>query len=128
MKVLVATELKQGARPSDVMEGVEGELVYLADPCPSGRRFPYGPCDCGITFRGCFSEGVTTTAMVRDIHDVTLADYAAALDATHSARVLGGCTCDFDGRAHARRLLAIAAPLREGLVVERCIDRVRVRR
>ncbi|AMB59173.1 DUF7715 family protein [Microterricola viridarii] len=128
MKVLVATGRKQGARPSDIMDGIEGELVYLVDPCPTSRRFPYGPCDCGITFRGCFSEGVTTTAMVRDIDDVTLADYAAALDTTHNARVNGGCTCGFDARAHARRLLAIAAPLRDGIVVERCVDRVRVRR
>ncbi|PPL19580.1 DUF7715 family protein [Microterricola pindariensis] len=128
MKVLVATSKKQGSRPSDLMEGVEGELVFLVEPCPDGRRFPYGPCDCAITFRGCFSDGVTSTAMVRDLDDVGFGDLVLALAVAHYGQALNGCSCDFDPVEQAGRLVAIAAPLREGLVVERCVDHVRVRR
>ena len=128
MKVLVATAQKQGARPSDVMEALEGELVFLVEPCPESRRFPYGPCDCAITFRGCFSDGLTSTALVRDLEDVTVADLVEALEATHDLKELAGCSCEFDAAEHARTLLAIAAPLRVGTVVERCVDWVRLRR
>ncbi len=127
MKVLVATGQKQGVRPTDVMEGLPGELVFMVEPCVYSRRSPFGQCDCGVTFRGCFSDRVTSTALVRDIDDVTAADYIAALAESHGARFTGGCTCGFDAQAHARRLLAIAATLCEGTVVERWVDRVRVR-
>ena len=127
MKVLMATDQTQGTRPSDVMEGIEGELVFMVDPCPYSRQFPYGPCDCGITFRGMVSDGVTSTAIVREMENLTLDEYVACLNTTHADKLLAGCTCDFDANDHARRLLAIAAPLRVGAVIERRVDHVRVR-
>lgn len=128
MKVLVASELGQGTRPSDVMNAIEGELVYMVDVCPDSRQFPYGPqCDCGITFFGIFSGEVTSTALVRDLEGLTYEGYVACLETTHGDAVRGGCTCGFDAEGIASALIAIAAPLREGTVVERCVDRVRVR-
>lgn len=109
------------------MEGIDGELVFMVDACPLSRRYPYGPCDCGITFRGMVSDGVTSTALVRDLEQLTLDEYVACLDATHESNRLAGCTCDFDAQDQARTLLKIAAPLRVGAVVERRVDRVRVR-
>jgi hypothetical protein len=127
MKVLVATDQTQGTRPSDVMDGIDGELVFMVDACPYSRRFPYGSCDCGITFRGMVSDGVTSTAVVRELEQLTLDEYVACMDATHEGNRRAGCTCDFDAEDQARRLLQIAAPLRVGAVVERRVDRVRVR-
>jgi hypothetical protein len=127
MKVLVATDETQGKRPTDVMEGIDGELVFMVDVCPFSRRFPYGPCDCGITFRGMVSDGVTSTAIVRDLVQLTLDQYIECLRATHDEKQRAGCTCPFDAQVQAHKLLAIAAPLRAGAVLERCVDRVRVR-
>lgn len=127
MKALVATALGQGARPSDVMGCIEGELVFLMDACPEGRRLPYGPCPCGITFRGSFSLGATSTAIVQEIEELTLEDYTGCLEATYLDLTGEGCACGFDADGLARRLIDIAAPLHEGSVVERCVDQVRVR-
>ena len=128
MKVLVASELGQGTRPSDVMDAIEGELVYMVDVCPDSRRFPYSAwCDCGITFCGIVSGEVTSTALVRDLEGLSYEGYVACLEATHGDAVDGGCSCGFDAEEIATALVAIAAPLRDGTVVERCVDRVRVR-
>jgi len=47
MKTFVATSETQGARASDTMTCVEGELVWMVDPCPLSTRHPDGPCACG---------------------------------------------------------------------------------
>ena len=47
MKILVATGLTQGAEPNDYHFCVEGELVWIQEPCTSGRDNPDGGCGCG---------------------------------------------------------------------------------
>ena len=42
MKVFVATRETQGARPSDFNSCIDGELVWMLDPCPESKRRPYG--------------------------------------------------------------------------------------
>ena len=128
MKVLVATSVAQGTRSTDVMQCVDGELVYMTEACPVSRRRPSGPCDCGITFRGMTSDEVTTTAVVRVFPGLDLAAYVECLDATHRFNAANGCTCDFDAVGEAWNLTAIAGLFPEGTIVERLVDRVVVRR
>ncbi|WP_400996611.1 hypothetical protein [Agromyces sp. GXQ0307] len=128
MKVLVATGEAQGTRSTDVMRCVEGELVHMIEACPYSARHPYGSCDCGRTFRGMTSDGVTTTAVVRTMPDLDFAAYVDCLDATHRFKRSLGCTCEFDAVAQAWNLVAIAGVLPEGTIVERLVDRVVVRR
>ena len=128
MKGLVATSVAQGTRSTDVMRCVDGELVYAIEPCPSSRRRPYGRCNCGITFRGMTSGGVTTTAIVRAVPGLDLATYVECLDATHAFERSWGCTCDVDPVAEAWNLTAIAGLFADGTIVERLVDRVVVRR
>lgn len=127
MKVLVATALTQGAKAHDAMDCVEGEFVYLLPACPASRRRPFGPCRCGLTFRGMASDGLTTTAVVRDLPQLGLDAYIDCLDATHRFQRAAGCTCEFDALAEAWNMLAIAGSYPVGTVVERLIDRVQPR-
>ena len=66
MRVLVATNKTNGDIPGDYGFCVEGELVYLQDPCARDRRDPDGGCGCGRGFCGTNSHRATTTAMVVD--------------------------------------------------------------
>jgi hypothetical protein len=59
MKILVATAHTQGANPSDYHFCVEGELVWVQEPCPRGDE-----CGCARGFAGAASHRATTTAMV----------------------------------------------------------------
>jgi hypothetical protein len=53
------------------MSCIEGELVWMVAPCPLSLRYPNGPCSCGRTFRGMYSDGQTTTAVVREVDGLT---------------------------------------------------------
>ncbi|PRC46494.1 hypothetical protein C6A85_89805 [Mycobacterium sp. ITM-2017-0098] len=64
MKILVATGHMQGASPNDYHYCVEGELVWIQEPCDRDLRNPDGPCGCGRGFAGAASHRATTTAMV----------------------------------------------------------------
>jgi hypothetical protein len=64
MKILVATGFTQGTAPNDYHYCVEGELVWIQEPCPKDRDDPDGPCGCGRGFAGAASHKATTTAMV----------------------------------------------------------------
>jgi len=80
MKLLTATTTGQGQRRNDYCWTVEGELVYLGLICGRDEREgPDGGCGCGRGFGGLNSHRATTTAMVRDVEDFTLAMYAEAL-------------------------------------------------
>lgn len=128
MKVLVATSLTQGTKASDVMQCIDGELVFMVDACPYGRRQPYGGvCDCGITFRGMTSDGVATTAVVREMPGLSIDAYVDCLEATHRFKRERGCTCELDAFGDAWTLLALAGTLAPGTVVERYVDRIEVR-
>ena len=64
MKILVATSFTQGTSPDDYHYCIEGELVWLQEPCDRDKRDPDGPCGCGRGFAGAASHRATTTAMV----------------------------------------------------------------
>ena len=91
MKALVATAETQGSRKSDFTNCIDGELVWMLDPCPVSRRYPDGPCGCGRSFSGLSSHAYTTTAVVREIPGLTRQDYEKALRA--SFRAQGWCPC-----------------------------------
>jgi len=58
MRILVATGHTQGTNPSDYHHCVEGELVWIQDPCDREE------CGCMRGFAGAASHRATTTAMV----------------------------------------------------------------
>jgi hypothetical protein len=64
MKILVATGLTQGMEANDYHYCIEGELVWIQEPCASGRDDPDGGCGCGRGFAGAASHRATTTAIV----------------------------------------------------------------
>jgi hypothetical protein len=128
MKVLVATSQTQGERPTDSDNCIDGELVWMIDACPASRRNPYGECCCGRSFSGMSSDEYTTTAEVREIAGLTVADYTDALDACFDAK--GWCSCctarplDY----MIEELVTLAASWPVGAVVERRVDWLEVRR
>lgn len=67
MRVLVATHHTNGTAPGDYDFCVEGELVYMQDPCGRDLRDPDGPCGCGRGFCGMNSHHATSTAKVVEI-------------------------------------------------------------
>ena len=66
MKILVATQLTQGTSPDDYHYCIDGELVWIQEPCARDRDDPDGPCGCGRGFAGAASHRATTTAMVME--------------------------------------------------------------
>lgn len=64
MKILVATQLTQGTSPDDYHYCIDGELVWIQEPCDRDKRMPDMPCGCGRGFAGAASHRATTTAMV----------------------------------------------------------------
>jgi hypothetical protein len=64
MKILVATALTQGLESNDYHYCVEGELVWIQEPCARDGNDPDGPCGCGRGFAGAASHRATTTATV----------------------------------------------------------------
>jgi hypothetical protein len=66
VKILVATCHTQGVEPRDYNYCIEGELVWIQDPCDRDMRDPAQPCGCGCGrgFAGAASHRATTTAMV----------------------------------------------------------------
>lgn len=122
MKALVATGETQGARKSDFTHCVEGELVWMLDPCPNSKRNPDGPCACGRSFSGMSSHGYTTTALVRDIPWLTEGNYAAAMRASFEAN--GWCSCCRTRPVPTliHELIERAAAFPVGTVVERRLN------
>ena len=78
MKVLVATSRTQGARSSDFHWGIDGELVWIAEPCDTDRRRLGKGCGCGRAFAGLASHRAGTTAEVRDL-PMSIGQYERAL-------------------------------------------------
>ena len=127
MKALVATTATQGTRHTDEDQCVNGELVWMIDPCPLGQLDVEGPCRCGLLFTGLNSLEKTTTATVRELAGFTRRDFERAL--RHSFDEAGWCACCL---AHpipeiVTGLLNIARTLPVGTVVERRLGEVRVR-
>lgn len=117
MKILVATALTQGTASNDYHFCVEGELVWIQEPCDRDRKNPDGPCGCGRGFAGAASHKATTTAavveseMTRD--DVVLAFQTSLTD--------GGWPLSWADEV-ADENLGIAAELPVGAVIGRRLD------
>lgn len=122
MKILVATAITQGMRPNDYHYCVEGELVWMQEPCARDRDKPDGPCGCGRGFAGAASHRATTTAMVIESEltrdDLTLAFETSLRD--------GGWPTEAAGYV-ADENIAVAEGLPEGAVIGRLIDDLPVR-
>lgn len=81
MKVLVATRESQGMRERDLWRScIEGELVRPIEERCSMEVDP--TCSCQTAFIGLVSGGLTTTAAIRELPMLTMAEYARALGAS----------------------------------------------
>ncbi|MCA0147102.1 hypothetical protein [Blastococcus sp. LR1] len=78
MKLLTATQERQGEQEGDFCYAIEGELVLLGFVCATDEDDPDGGCGCGRAFTGMSSMRATTTALVRDL-DVSLDDVRLAV-------------------------------------------------
>jgi hypothetical protein len=123
MKVLVATADTQGERRNDYHWCIEGEPVFLFEPCAADLRDPDGGCGCGRGFAGLTSHRATTTARVAEVA-LTQEEYAEAIRSSLAEQGWGADPCD----AEADALRALVADWPVGTVVERRLDDVIVRR
>ncbi len=117
MKILVATELTQGTEPNDYHYCVEGELVWIQEPCDRGARDPDGSCGYGRGFAGAASHRATTTATVVE-SPMSRADLVLAF---RTSLADGGWPANWADDV-ANENLAIAADLPEGAVIGRRLD------
>lgn len=117
MKILVATRLTQGTAPTDYHHCVEGELVWIQEPCDRDLRDPSMPCGCGRGFAGAASHRATTTAMVVDTEmtreEVVLAFKTSFVD--------GGWPSEW-AETIAEDNLEIAAQLSAGTIIIRELE------
>jgi hypothetical protein len=122
MKILVATGITQGMWPTDYHYCVEGELVWMQEPCVRDRDDPDGPCGCGRGFAGAASHRATTTAMVIESEltrdEIILAFQTSLRDGGWPVEVATDV---------ADENIAIADGLAEGTVIGRLIDDLPVR-
>jgi hypothetical protein len=122
VNILVATRHTQGYSPGDYYYCIEGELVWVQEPCARGRDDPDGACGCGRGFAGAASHRATTTAM------------AVESEMTRDEMVLAFRTSLGDGgwptewaRDVADENLELANRLPAGTVIERRLDAFCVR-
>lgn len=117
MKILVATGWTQGTNPSDYHYCVEGELVWLQDPCDRDQFHPDDECGCSRGFAGAASHRPTTTAMVVESEmsrdDLVLAFATSLAD--------GGWPCEW-AEDVAEQNLDIATRLPVGAIIVRKYD------
>ncbi|MGB8503396.1 DUF7715 family protein [Mycobacterium sp.] len=117
MTILVATGHTQRWRRDDYHWCVEGELVWIQQPCARDRIDPDGPCGCGRGFAGAASHRATSTAMVVESElsreDLVLAFKTSLVD--------GGWPGEWAERVTDKNL-EIAARWLAGTVVERRLD------
>src|SRR3954451_11628349 len=118
MRALVATRESQGARRGDFDWCTEGELVWLPDPCPTGRRG--GACDCVRALAGVSTHRRTTTAVVRELEGLTARSY---VDMIRYSLAAEGLPDAWVPRA-VDRMLLLAGDAAEGTVMERRLDKV----
>lgn len=117
MKVLVATHESQGAREDDFDGCVEGELVWIQEPCALDRAGS-GDCGCGRAFAGIASHRGTTTATIRDLPGLTMERYTEALRGSFADQ---GWPSEWALEV-AVELLEYCTPWEPGVVLERRLD------
>jgi hypothetical protein len=123
MKVLTATARTQGQRENDFNYCVEGELVWVGLVCATDEANPDGGCGCGRSFGGLSSHRATTTAMVRDLAEMSRRDYVDALRASLASQGWDPTVAD----VLAEELLLVIDAWPVGAVVERRLDIITVR-
>lgn len=117
MNILVATRHTQGYSPGDYHYCIEGELVWVQEPCARGRDDPDGACGCGRGFAGAASHRATTTAMVLEsemTRDEMVLAFKTSLDD-------GGWPTEW-AQDVADENLELANRLPAGTVIERRLD------
>jgi hypothetical protein len=117
MKILVATALTQGTASNDYHFCIEGELVWIQEPCDRDRKNPDGPCGCGRGFAGAASHKATTTAAVVE-SEMTREEVVLAFETSLTD---GGWPLSW-AEDVADENLGIAADLPVGTVIGRRLD------
>jgi hypothetical protein len=117
MKTLVATAHTQGMSLDDYHYCIEGELVWLQEPCDRDKNDPDGPCGCGRGFAGAASHRATTTAMVVE-SDMTRDDVVLAFRTSLSD---GGWPVEWADEV-ADDNMVIAAQLPVGTIIVRKLE------
>jgi hypothetical protein len=122
MKILVATQLTQGTKRGDYHHCIDGESVWMQEPCATDRLDPDGRCGCGRGFAGAASHRATTTAQVVE-SDLTRDDVIFAFKTSLPD---GGWPMEW-AEDVADDNLDLAARLPAGTVIERRLDTFCVR-
>lgn len=122
MKILVATALTQDDRSGDYCYCVEGEPVWIQEPCARDRKEPNGGCGCSRGFAGAASHRATTTAQVADL-TLTRGELITAMRMSLGD---GGWPAEW-AEAVVDDNLAIASVYPTGTVIEREFDEFRPR-
>jgi len=100
---------------------IDGELVWFPDPCPDSKRDPDGPCSCAQTFTGLDSDGYTTTAVVREVPELTPDLFRLRFWLAHGLRPK--CTCTLRPEM-VDELISLAKAFPVGTVVRRRLRRL----
>lgn len=114
LKVLVATQDTQGQRDDDYNWTVEGELVWVQEPCATDLRRMPNACGCGRGFAGVASHRATSTAKVVE-SSLTLTEYIAAIRTT----LADGGWPPSSAESIAQGLVTFASEWEEGSVLQR---------
>jgi hypothetical protein len=126
VKVLVATTEGQGRRHDDYAWAVDGELVYIPN-----RQCECPGCGCERGFAGMASNRSTTTALVVDRPDLTVAEVRGAfVDSVERQDRTPHRSTGLDPRGLHElfgRLLASVAHFQVGSIIEREGDLLRRR-
>ena len=122
MKILVATQFTQGMEADDYHFCIEGELVWIQEPCTRDHNDPGGPCGCSRGFAGAASHRATTSATVV-ASELTRGDVVLAFQ---TSLVDGGWPIEWAEEV-ADDNLAIAEELPVGTVIGRRLDGFLVR-
>lgn len=122
LKVLVATTKTQGQRSTDFNYCIEGELVWLSEPCATDARRLPNSCGCGRSFAGLASHRATTTGAIADL-PITPEEYEEAL---RSGLVGAGWPGGLAGKLAAEQA-AIASYWATDCVLERDLDALTLR-
>ncbi len=123
MKVLVATSRTQGARSDDFNWCVEGELVWVQEPCWRDKRRDPRSCGCGRAFAGLASHRSTTTAAVKELPWMTVDRYVDAMCESFRAT---GWPADL-APIVAVDLARFAATWPTGAILQRDLDSISLR-
>lgn len=123
MRVMVATRESQGRRDDDFNWCLDGELVWVQEPCDRDRRGDPNSCGCGRAFAGMASHHATTTAIIRDLPGL---DRAGLVSAFRMSLVDQGWPAGW-AEEQVDDLIAWGSAWSEGTVLERHLDFVGVR-